>query len=204
MNRLRGLEDFPFLAVQIGHEVDEEQVAEIFLRVNSGGTSLTQADFILTMVEDKGGVARLRDIRYRFGPDVAEIVRACSDTMVETGTDKSPWWERKRAYLDHLRSLEDPLKQSVLRVTMADKLFNLRAIRRDVEQSNDREAFWALFTTGAEGQLWYYGCLATIFAAHDLESPIVREIGRLLQEIRDIAPEAASRVAVLGSSVPVK
>jgi hypothetical protein len=50
LNRLRGLEDFPFQAVQIGHEVDEERVAEIFLRVNSGGTSLTQADFILTLL----------------------------------------------------------------------------------------------------------------------------------------------------------
>lgn len=50
LGRLNGLEDFPFLAVQIGHEVDEEQVAEIFLRVNSGGTPLTQADFILTLL----------------------------------------------------------------------------------------------------------------------------------------------------------
>jgi hypothetical protein len=50
LSRLRGLEDFPLSAVQIGHEVDEERVAEIFLRVNSGGTSLTQADFILTLL----------------------------------------------------------------------------------------------------------------------------------------------------------
>jgi hypothetical protein len=50
LGRLSGLEDFPFLAVQIGHEVDEERVAEIFLRVNSGGTMLTQADFILTLL----------------------------------------------------------------------------------------------------------------------------------------------------------
>jgi hypothetical protein len=50
LGRLSGLEDFPFLAVQIGHEVDEERVADIFLRVNSGGTTLTQADFILTLL----------------------------------------------------------------------------------------------------------------------------------------------------------
>ncbi|MGH2879047.1 MAG: GmrSD restriction endonuclease domain-containing protein [Solirubrobacteraceae bacterium] len=50
LGRLKALEDFPFQAVQIGHEINEEQVAEIFLRVNSGGTSLTQADFILTML----------------------------------------------------------------------------------------------------------------------------------------------------------
>jgi len=47
---LNSLKEFPFQAVQIGHEVDEEVVAEIFLRVNSGGTKLTQADFILTLL----------------------------------------------------------------------------------------------------------------------------------------------------------
>lgn len=50
LNQLEGLSDFPFQAVRIGHEVDEEKVAEIFMRVNSGGTELTQADFILTLL----------------------------------------------------------------------------------------------------------------------------------------------------------
>jgi hypothetical protein len=48
--RLSSLRDYPFLAVQIGYEVDEESVAEIFMRVNSGGIKLTQADFILTLL----------------------------------------------------------------------------------------------------------------------------------------------------------
>lgn len=50
LHRLNSLEEFPFQAVQIGREVNEEQVAEIFMRVNSGGMSLTQADFILTVL----------------------------------------------------------------------------------------------------------------------------------------------------------
>ncbi len=50
LNQLVGIEDFPFQAIRIGHEVDEEKVAEIFMRVNSGGTELTQADFILTLL----------------------------------------------------------------------------------------------------------------------------------------------------------
>lgn len=48
--QLEGLRDYPFQAVRIGRTVDEEQVAEIFMRVNSGGTQLTQADFILTLL----------------------------------------------------------------------------------------------------------------------------------------------------------
>jgi hypothetical protein len=50
LSRLSNLRDYPFLAVQIGYEVDEESVAEIFMRVNSGGIKLTQADFILTLL----------------------------------------------------------------------------------------------------------------------------------------------------------
>jgi hypothetical protein len=50
LNSVHNLVNAQFQAVQIGYEVDEEQVAEIFLRVNSGGTSLTQADFILTLM----------------------------------------------------------------------------------------------------------------------------------------------------------
>ena len=50
LGRLTALRDYPFDAVRVKSDVDEEQVAEIFLRVNSGGTKLTQADFILTML----------------------------------------------------------------------------------------------------------------------------------------------------------
>lgn len=50
LNRLSSLDDYPLQAVMIGPEVDEETVAEIFLRVNSGGTKLQQADFILTLL----------------------------------------------------------------------------------------------------------------------------------------------------------
>lgn len=50
LHQLQGLSDYPFQAVRIGHEVDEEKVAEIFMRVNSGGTQLKQADFILTLL----------------------------------------------------------------------------------------------------------------------------------------------------------
>ncbi len=50
LSRLYELRDFPFGAVEIPPEVGEEVVAEIFLRVNSGATQLSQADFILTML----------------------------------------------------------------------------------------------------------------------------------------------------------
>ena len=46
--RLHDIKKFPFNVVTLGSDVDQERVAEIFVRINSEGVKLTQADFILT------------------------------------------------------------------------------------------------------------------------------------------------------------
>ncbi len=50
IQRLAGLVHFPFTALQLSASLDEEQVAEVFVRINSKGTPLNQADFILTLM----------------------------------------------------------------------------------------------------------------------------------------------------------
>lgn len=48
---------YPFKVVELAADVDEEQVAEIFVRINSEGVKLNRADFILTLMSvfwDKG------------------------------------------------------------------------------------------------------------------------------------------------------
>lgn len=50
INRLVKLEDYPITALEVSCSVDEDQVAEIFVRINSKGTRLNQADFILTLM----------------------------------------------------------------------------------------------------------------------------------------------------------
>ena len=50
INNLNNLQNYPFTALEISSVANEEQVAEIFVRVNSKGTSLNQADFILTLM----------------------------------------------------------------------------------------------------------------------------------------------------------
>ena len=54
------------------------------------------------------------------------------------------WHGRKRAYLDHLRSTP----AADLRVPLADKLDNARAMIVDYRQSGD--AIWSNFTAGAQ------------------------------------------------------
>jgi len=50
IDRLYDLRNYPFKVVELGPEVDEEQVAEVFVRINSEGVTLNQADFILTLM----------------------------------------------------------------------------------------------------------------------------------------------------------
>ena len=70
------------------------------------------------------------------------IVAACSDTDV---TPKPPWRERKEAYIAHLR---DPaLPAGTLRVSLADKLHNSRAILFDLRAGHD---VFARFNAGRD------------------------------------------------------
>lgn len=105
--------------------------------------------------EDQGGERMLDEIRQRFGDRVAGIVAACSDTFE---SPKPPWRERKESYLRHL----DQQSESVLRVSLADKLFNARAILRDYLLVGDE--LWGRFQAGRDGQLWYYRELADRFS----------------------------------------
>ena len=48
--KLESLSNFPFTALQLSAEISEEDVADIFVRINSQGKTLNQADFILTLM----------------------------------------------------------------------------------------------------------------------------------------------------------
>ena len=50
VQKLEKLRTFPFVALELASDISEEQVSEIFVRINSKGKSLNQADFILTLM----------------------------------------------------------------------------------------------------------------------------------------------------------
>ncbi|MCS6777656.1 MAG: DUF262 domain-containing protein, partial [Chthonomonadaceae bacterium] len=50
ITRLVDLKNYPLTSLEISSTVDEEQVSEIFVRINSQGALLKQADFILTLM----------------------------------------------------------------------------------------------------------------------------------------------------------
>jgi hypothetical protein len=96
IDRVRDLRDFRFQIVELSAIADEEQVAEIFVRINSEGVNLNQADFILTLmsVHWEKGRRQLEDFS-----------RAAVDAKV---TGASP----KNAFLD-------PSPDQLLRVGVA-------------------------------------------------------------------------------------
>ncbi|MFW6690649.1 GmrSD restriction endonuclease domain-containing protein [Streptomyces sp. MAR4 CNX-425] len=47
---VRDLKEFRFQVIELGASADEEQVADIFVRINSEGVKLSQADFVLTLM----------------------------------------------------------------------------------------------------------------------------------------------------------
>ena len=70
---------------------------------------------------------------FRFGPVVAKLVDGLTDTLEDPKPD---WRPRKDAYLKRLAG--EP--ESVLRVSIADKLHNIRSIAIDLD--TDGEAAW--------------------------------------------------------------
>lgn len=167
--------DIPYIAHLLA-------VAGLVIEDAARAGALVEDDVIAALLhdaaEDQGGEARLADVRARFGSRVAEIVAACSDTFE---TPKPPWRKRKQAYLDHLRSVDDP---GILRVSAADKVHNARAVLDDYRRLGD--ALWDRFNPDAD-TLWYYGELAQIFAE--------RLPGPLSDELRHVVDELGSAVA---------
>ena len=111
-----------------------------------GGEEQMIAALLHDTLEDIEGITR-DDLELRFGRPVADMVEALSDT---TEHPKPDWRTRKERYLNHLAQ-EGPW---VKLVSAADKLHNVRCLRRDLDLHG--EAAWARFNAGREDQVWYY------------------------------------------------
>ena len=113
----------------------------------------------------------LDDVEREFGAEVARLVRGASEP------DKSwPWERRKQHTIDHLR---DAPEDEML-VGLADKLDNLRSIRRD------GEAAWAKFNRGREKQKWYYESIAAALASREVPPaarPLAAAFAALVREV---------------------
>jgi (p)ppGpp synthase/HD superfamily hydrolase len=140
------------------------------------------------VVEDGGGTTALGEIEAAFGADVADIVRANSDS-IDDGGPKAPWYQRKRAYLDAFAH-KTP---AALRVGLADKVHNARSILLDYRTLGD--PLWARFgqTRGLATRV-YYRELAAAFEREaprmgEHAAPMVGELRRAVDAITALAEE---------------
>jgi GTP pyrophosphokinase len=150
-----------------------------------GDENLAIAALLHDSVEDQGGKARLDDIRNRFGKRVARIVEACSDSLANTGKGerKAPWRNRKEAYLAHLREAD----KDIVRVSLAGKVHNARAILRDLRKPDVGEEVWGRFSVSKKQTLWYYRSLADMFCER-LSSQLSDELREIVEILE---PEVA-------------
>ena len=125
--------------------------------------------------EDQGGEPTLREIRARFGNEVAEIVDGCTDTYENP---KPPWRERKERYLAHLANASD----SVRLVSSADKLHNARTVLSDYRLLG--EDLWTRFNGKKVGTLWYYRAIVDTLRG---DGPIVEELDRVVTELETLS-----------------
>jgi hypothetical protein len=77
--KLQNLLSFPLTALSLRINIDEEQVAEVFVRINSEGKKLNQADFILTLMSVFWDEGR------------AQLEAFCQDARQRTAGKASPF-----------------------------------------------------------------------------------------------------------------
>ncbi len=78
-SNLQSLTTYPFIALELVPDISEEDVADVFVRINSKGTPLNQADFILTLMSVFWDDGR------------AELERFCREARQPTRGQPSPF-----------------------------------------------------------------------------------------------------------------
>jgi GTP pyrophosphokinase len=126
-------------------------------------------------LEDKPTCVSADDIARQFGSRVLDLVRIATDTpRGYIGGKKPPWKTRKEAYLAHICVTEP----TDLRVTVADKIDNLRAILADHARLGD--CLWERFNAPKELQVWYYRSAAEAYRQVGFSGPLLAELDRLV------------------------
>ena len=107
---LNGLSNFPLTALELSADISEEDVGDVFVRINSQGKPLNQADFILTLMSvfwDDGRTALENFCRESRAPSAGapspynHFIEPSPDQMLRVGVGLA----FKRARLQHVYSI---------------------------------------------------------------------------------------------------
>jgi (p)ppGpp synthase/HD superfamily hydrolase len=150
-------------------------VASLVLE-GGGDEDLAIAALLHDVVEDCGGMPRLREVRKLFGARVAKVVEGCTDSFSDP---KLPWLVRKNEYLQRLKHEDADTRL----VSASDKLHNVRTVTADYR--HDGESIWKRFSGGREGTLWYYRALNDEFQRRK-PNRITRELAIAVRELETL------------------
>jgi (p)ppGpp synthase/HD superfamily hydrolase len=179
--------DVPYMAHLLG-------VASLVIWETGRVTFAVTKDMVIAAllhdaVEDEGGMPRLHDIEAKFGKEVAKIVKGCTDSFQVDRDKKQEWGLRKASYIKRLREEPDEGEGTLL-VSVADKLYNARAILEDYRQIGAE--VWRRFKRGRDEQLWYFDELIKVYEERCQNWRIVEELKRGVAELKRISAGEAS------------
>lgn len=137
----------------------------------------------------RGGRETLERVERDFGARVAAIVRACGDPLEGMGEGAS-WRKCKEAFVLAARKERDA---DALLVGAADKLDNLRAIRR--RQREDGDAVFDALEGGKEDRLWYYRALVESYRGARAEGRYPASGAALLEDLERTLTQVESMAA---------
>ncbi len=156
----------------ISHLINVMQI----LCENSCTEEVIAAGLLHDVVEDT--TVTIEEVETRFGAEVAFLVKGATEIQkldkIRTITDEASWKERK---LHTIYFLTNEATPDQLMVSAADKLDNIRAIRKDYSRLG--EDLWHRFNAGKEEQKWYYSGIVEVFVKRS------KEIGEPLKGISD-------------------
>lgn len=187
-NQDRKKTGIPYLSHLLG-------VASIVLDYG-GDEDLGIAALLHDAAEDHGGRVMLHTIEQMFGPRVAKVVDGCTDSYGDETRKKPKWYPRKLRYLRRVRG-EDAETRFV---SAADKLYNTRAVLRDLRQSG--ESAFERFSAPKVKVLWYYRSLVREYRAGGvtpLLKPLLDDYDRVVTELEHLSgilAEPARRAVV--------
>lgn len=168
-------------------------VASLVLEAG-GDEDMAIAALLHDVVEDCGGMPRLREVRKRFGDRVAQIVEGCTDSF---GEPKAEWVERKKNYLRELQHADAETRL----VSASDKLHNVRTILADYRQHG--EAIWTRFSGKREGTLWYYRAVCDQYRRRS-PNRNVRELEIAVTELERVVGKKAPNGNAGTKRIPAK
>lgn len=188
IDRLVDLRNYPFTSLELSSSVDEQQVADIFVRINSKGVTLNQADFILTLMSVYWDEGR------------ATLEQFCRQSRVPSGALSSPYnpfvepepaqllrvavaLAFRRARLEHVyallrgKDLETDTYRTDIRDAQFNKLREAQATTLDLD--NWHQFFNALRISGfVSGRMissknaLYYTYAMFLIGRHDFGVPL--------------------------------